>query len=372
MAIGLFMPGVMQKNQDVLTSALFNSVCEFAGREVKIIDFYKINKLEKLIRNDSDILKLDLNGISDASQDWCLVYEACKSFLKDNDIDTVICYKTLLRGGFRFGDEESSKKILDKLFKIPSYCFNFASTKKQFMFEVFIKACSDVCDNFYQYVSDPQEIILGKVFDFKNFKDLYYNSCRRRGSIVMPFYEYQLDNDSRSKLGDQEVPFTFYCSAVTDDRAYIVDMQTELESIEDWDVNIGTRDREHKSMMCSQDQYMFMLSQSKCSLVIKPYDHLAFSWTRFVECLYNNCLPLVWNDCNLQDISTIFPKTTEVIREFLLVDSVKSLTSKVDAFCEDEEARSSVINLLRSSIASKHVLDIQWLKNRWRKLEGLS
>ena len=114
-----------------------------------------------------------------------------------------------------------------------------------------------------------------------------------------------------------------------------------------------------------------MVSQSKCSMVGIPYDHQAFGWTRFCECLYNNCLPLVWSECSMQDIENAFPETTTVIRSNLLVYSVEDLVRKVDYFCDNEAKRENLIEMLKESIYKKHVLDIKWLRKRWQRLPGI-
>ena len=368
--VGVFLPGSLQKNQDVLTSAIFNSIHEFSNTEVKVIDFYSGNKLEKLLDDDIEVVKFDLNNLCDNLRNWSDVLEECKKFLVEQKFDTVVCYKMMMRANARFGDEKKIQRQVKNLADEPERGFDFQMTKKYSSFLTFIEACSEVCENFYQYVSDPMEPVLGKVFKFKNFKDLYYNAAKRRGSIVMPFYEYKLLEGMYTKLGKQEVPFTFYCSAVTDDRKYIADMQYEFESIECWDVNIGTKDKEHKRRMTTQREYMSMLSNSKCSLVIKPYDHQAFSWTRFVECLYSNCLPLVWDECKFQDIDGIFKEASKLTKEKLLVGSIDELKKKVSFFDENEDERQKTIKKLRVLIESTGIVGIQWLKDRWQKLEG--
>ena len=371
MAIGLFIPGAIQKNQEMLTAAFFNAVCRFAGREVKVIDFFNSDKLRKLITEDVEILKFDIVSVCDSLLDWNKVYDECCKFLVENNIDTAISYRILLSSVSKFGKEDKIAKQIAKTVERPDKGFNFVIAKKTTAYLQFIRACSTVCENYYHYTVDPQEPLLCNAFDFNNFADLYFNAAKRRGSIVMPFYEFELSKNELTPLGKQAVPFTFYCTALTDDRKFIADMRDDFENIDGWDVNIVNRDRKQRRTLTSQQQYMFMLSQSKSSLVIKSYDHQAFSWMRFEECIYNNCLPFVWDDCCLQDISNIYSDVSEIIKDRLFVGSIEELKEKVEYFDKHEKKRQKLVKEIRNSIEQKHVVDIQWLQDRWQKLKGL-
>ena len=369
--IGVFVPGVIQTNNNMLIHYFMNFLPDVIGDELKVIDFFKTNKMKNELEEKVDTFDIPLNDIVGSCSDWNQIAKEFDKYLEEGMFTTFICYKSLMDQSFlKFGLEANAIKHLKRAYDEPTRYMNYVSMQKKIAWLVFIDRCAKQADHFYQYVTDPQEADFGKIFDFKDFRRLYYNKAARTGSVLMPFYEYMLDKDSGEEL-EKLSPFTFFCSAVTESRHYIADMQEELENVDDWDVNIGTSDSKHRYQMIRQDEYFYSLKQSSTSLVIRPYDLEAFSWTRFCECLYNDCVPLVWNDCNFQDVETIFPEAIDFVKKNLLVGSIDELKQKVDEYDGNVKARHEAIDILKSAICKKHVLDIEWLRKRWQKLPGL-
>lgn len=369
--IGVFIPGNVQKFQKAIVRYFFDFIPLVVDDKVAYIDFYKNNLLKNEV-NAMDGVDFLIHDIANETGDWDKVRKAVDDMLTSNGFTTLIAYKSLIDGHcFYKGQEQKASKKLAKTRRSPKDVSSYVSSMRADGWLVFLEQCSKKVDYFYQYLVDPVEASIGDIAKFKSFELLYFNSCHRRNSLLMPFYEYMLDNDGRSKLGEQTVPFTFYCTVVGKSRQFLSSMQHELEGIEGWDVNIGTKDQVHRSRIVFQDDYFNMLSQSKCSLVVKPCDNEAFSWLRFCECLFNNCLPLVQDDCSLRDIERIYPEVASVIRHQLLVHDVDDLRCKVHYFDGSEQARQTLIKMLKDRIYSKHVCDIQWLRGRWQKLPGL-
>ncbi len=52
--------------------------------------------------------------------------------------------------------------------------------------------------------------------------------------------------------------------------------------------------------------YLDKLEESKFTMVIPSYDKHSFSIYRFIEALYQNCLPLIHRDCNIDDVQKSF------------------------------------------------------------------
>lgn len=369
--IGVFIPGNIQKFQKAIVRYFFDFIPLVVDDKVAYIDFYRTNLLKNEV-SMMDGVDFPIHDIANETGDWDEVREAVDDMLASNGFTTLIAYKSLIDGHcFYKGQEQKAFKKLVKTHQSPKNVSTYASSMRADSWLVFLEQCSKKVDYFYQYMVDPVEASIGSIISFKNFELLYFNSCRRRNSLLMPFYEYMLDNDSRSKLGEQTVPFTFYCTVVGKSRQFLSSMQHKLEGIDGWDVNIGTKDQAHRSRIVFQDDYFNMLSQSKCSLVVKPCDNEAFSWLRFCECLFNNCLPLVQDGCNLQDIEGIYPEVVSTVKHKLLVHDVDDLGRKVRYFDMNEQARQTLIGMLKDGVYSKHVCDIQWLHSRWQKLPGL-
>lgn len=369
--IGVFIPGNVQKFQKAIVRYFFDFIPLVVDDKVAYIDFYKTNLLKNEVgeMDGTDFLIRDIVGVT---HNWDEVREATDAMLKANGFTTLIAYKSLIDGHYFYkGCEKLASEKLSNTFQNPEKVSSYVSSMHTDAWLVFLERCSIQAKHFYQYMVDPVEASIGDIVGFKDFELLYFNSCKRRNSVLMPFYEYMLDNDSRSKLGEQVVPFTFYCTVVGKSRQFISSMQHELEGIPEWDVNIGTKDQDHKSKIVFQDDYFNMLSQSKCSLVLKPCDNEAFSWLRFCECLFNNCLPLVQDDCNLQDIESIYPEVAAVIKSQLFVHDVDELKRTVRYFDMNEQVRQTLIEMLKDRVYKKHVCDIQWLRKRWQRLPGM-
>ena len=371
--IGVFIPGRIQKNQRSLIRYFFNFLPEVVDDDIVAIDFYKNNSLKSQLRT-LDFVDFPLNSMIRDYGDWKRIAKEIDEFVYGNGFTTMVIYKAEIDQIInRYGEEHKIQICTSGAYEDRHKYFSYQSSAFKASRSMFVDRCgrSPKVKHFYQYIIDPLEPDYSNAFDLPDYKRLYYTACKRENTILMPFYEYMLSKDSRASLGKQVAPFTFYGTAVSKDRQWLADIQPELESIEGFDVNIATRDREHRSKIETQDDYFDMVSQSKCSLVGIPYDHQAFGWTRFCECLYNNCLPLVWAGCSTQDIDNAFPETTAIIKSNLIVDSVEDIVSKVDYFCSHETERETLLETLKESIYNKHVLDIQWLRKRWQRLPGI-
>lgn len=371
--IGVFMPGRIQKNQRSLIRYFFNFLPEVVDDDIVAIDFYNDNSLKNQLQV-LDFIDFPLNSMIRDYGDWSRIAKEMDEFIYDNGFTTMVIYKAEIDQVInRYGEEHKIRISTDRAYEDKHRYFNYQTSAFKVSRSMFIDRCglSLKLKHFYQYIIDPLEPDYSYAFDLPDYKRLYYTACKRENTILMPYYEYMLSKDSRSSLGEQVTPFTFYGTAASKDRQWLADLQPELESIDGFDVNIATKDREHRSKVETQDDYFDMVSQSKCSMVGIPYDHQAFGWTRFCECLYNNCLPLVWSECSMQDIENAFPETTTIIRSNLLVYSVEDLVRKVDYFCDNEAKRENLIEILKESIYKKHVLDIKWLRKRWQRLPGI-
>lgn len=51
-----------------------------------------------------------------------------------------------------------------------------------------------------------------------------------------------------------------------------------------------------------RDQYLEKISKSKYTLILPSYDNSCFSLYRFIESIYNDCLPLIHRDCTITEV----------------------------------------------------------------------
>lgn len=55
-----------------------------------------------------------------------------------------------------------------------------------------------------------------------------------------------------------------------------------------------------------RDTYLNLISKSKFTLILPSYDNECFSLYRFIESIYNDCLPLIHPECNISDVEKSF------------------------------------------------------------------
>lgn len=387
----IIIPGMIQLNQAVLIRYFIDFAASIACEDAVLLNTYKSNKLVKELQKldcEMDVIDFNLYDVLDSSKSYTFLRDKFDEMLKANNIEQVVFYKFVIEPSmFCVEQQHKFRQTIEDCYKFDRCDSNYVSYKRKISIAIAVDAaikCSSVKSVFHYFI-DPKEIELQKLYSDVilsrgiSFKSLYFNKCSRKKSILLPFYEYELNKDSRSKLGEQEDAFVFHSTANSPSRYFLIDLAKKLSNdsrIRDMDgfnfkvvannKAIRLNDYEKKKVS-KQDDYFDMLGKTKCSLVVKPYDNEAFSWARFCECLFNNCLPLVYEDCNMQDICTIFPEVVDVIEKSLLVnsDNLFDVVMKYDA---KESERQNLILELKSCISMKHVLDESWLKERCHKV----
>ncbi len=110
---------------------------------------------------------------------------------------------------------------------------------------------------------------------------------------------------SRSKIDDQskDYDFTFgYTVFPYGNRehyvSYVDDLVKKFDTINLYVKNNVTG--EDNSI--DRDVYLNKIAQSRYTLIIPSYDNNCFSLYRFIESIYNDCLPLIHKDCHIADV----------------------------------------------------------------------
>ena len=360
MAVGVWLNGTFNKQQELFNSYFFNMIPEFVSEDVVLIDKFDTNRLQGMLQHDAVKFRPEYAG------SWRDVVGNAADFITKHDIDTMIVFKTDMRNNFRYGLESSGVSLIERVEDDDQYGVGYATTRAQISNLMFVKAAADVCDNVYQYAIDPDEPRLDALFEFSAFRRLFFNACRRQNAVCMPYYEYALLQDYRNAVHVNDIDFCFHASAVNESRAWLAELKDELEAAEGADIKINIAGEKKPS---HQSDYFSRLLSSRFTAVIAAYDPESFSWPRFIEAAVCGCLPLVTADCNLQDIRGIFPDVTELIESELMCDTLEHAIALSREFSESK--RLALLGDIMNSDSLKRVTNLDWLSNRWSSLKGL-
>lgn len=363
----------------VLESFL-TALYEFVGKDVVLVNSSGLGVIDSVVPEGMKQIDFKTNEVVKRTGNWPDYIDECKKFLVDNDITTMFVIGSTMMQGKKFGEEHSIAKDIDRMLHEVNLRMNFVSMRTFYTRVQFINACSQVCKHVYHQVIDPQEPDYSRVFDFSNyveFVDLQFASRRR---VLMPYYEWYSFKDDQNSIesSGRNVAFTFGASAVTADRHYLIALVSEIEeglSKANLTYDILLRKKvevgESRTKFIDQRQYVYDLQYAAATIVVPAYDAEAFSWFRFVESASRGCVPLVYKECCLDSVKKCYPETYKVICDELIVNDAADVVEKAKKFSNDSE-RIKTCKKIQDAIASRHVFDIQWLRDRWHKLQGVS
>jgi hypothetical protein len=168
------------------------------------------------------------------------------------------------------------------------------------------------CDSMiHELVYDPCEVPLDHItlepFVYPKYK-LYhgYDIERYRIQRLDSLQYFLLESEkSRSVIGEvkKDYDIVFGFTAITKDREKSYDrIKAFLNSLSN--LKILTFEK-HKRLgidtFVDRDTYLSFIERARFTFIIPPYDLTHFSIYRFVESVYNNCLPLIGNDVKIDE-----------------------------------------------------------------------
>lgn len=349
--IGLLLNRTVSKGQTLITKNFLNSMIDILGKNVVIIDSNRSNKTKRLLQRD-DIAFMHIPW-DNASDNWKTYYDKCVNSCKD--IDTLIIFSSAIYevvghnnyGLFKGFDKRFSQGEYDHYTK-------YVIVKNLLAKYSIIKSCVDNNKKIIQFILDPQEPYFPSYFEtgtnayILNKNDLVY----------APSYEYALFNNATHVLHKTH-DFVFYCTALTEDRKYIVDNEYKLKTINSSDVQIHTSIKSNHNYV-SQEEYYDKLANSKYTLVIPSYDVSTFSIIRFLEAIANDCIPLVLDNCDLTDLKTTFPDIYDIVDKYLIVnlDNIHECIEQLDY--------ESILKLINDTNTIKNFKNLDYFKNIWK------
>lgn len=151
------------------------------------------------------------------------------------------------------------------------------------------------------YLYDPK---ITKISDLKYFKDknikyIYFNAYNYLDQKSINLFEYFCFKDIKKKNKDIDFCFGYTASPITE-RKYLSNFINK-NVIENDKILIFCKDKfTRRNNLIKQNEYFNIIKRSKYSLIAPSNDKTAFSFSRLLECISNDCIPLILEDCNLE------------------------------------------------------------------------
>lgn len=356
--IGVFYGAPVDKKYEQIIKLSINSICEFLGDDVVIIDTKVGNKLRRLL-GDHRYVKYTLKD----KHNWVDVYEEALGIIRRYNLKKIIYFRNEIVATYKNGNTGLIDAFEDKWSRGQyDHCFSFMLLRSVLHKYVFMKAASHMKCEVYQFFTDVQELAYCDVLQFAKYRKLYLANIKQRQFIFMPTFEYGLLSGEETE-NEKTIDFVFYCTSLTDDRKYIADQKNYFEGRDDWDCRVIVKGEQKE--IISQVSYDRKLSSAKYTLAIPAYDPKHFSIWRIFEALHFNCLCLIYGKCDLTDIKTTYPDLYEICIEYLIVDEFSEIDKKI---AELEPIRQDIINKIRSLGTYNKIINLEWCKARWKKM----
>lgn len=184
------------------------------------------------------------------------------------------------------------------------------------------------------YLYDPK---ISKLSDLKQLKTkdikyIYFNAYNYLEQKSINLFEYFCFKDIDKKEKDIDFCFGYTASPITE-RKYLSDFVNNY--IEENDkILIFCKDRfTGRNNLINQKEYFEKIKRSKYSLVAPSNDKTAFSFSRLLECISNNCIPFILNDCNLEILKENYIELYDYfISNNLIIDYNKNINEIIKNF----------------------------------------
>lgn len=354
----LFIAGTINKGQELITKYIISGIARSVN--VVVVDAFKGKKLESLLAGEN-VSFVKYEGME--FDDWEQVEAYNRKFISDNKIKNFIFIKHLMQNGIRNGDESTLRSFFKRYKSHTKMGMNYQSIKKALCFSLLIKNVIDSGAKTMSFMIDPLEPDYNNVISGNNVKNLFI--AVRPGLVYMPCYEMVLFEDAMKEDTHKQIDFAFYCTCFSSNREWMLKYKNTYDCTPGFDVHIiGRKDRNTECV--SQHEYYKILSTSKFTMCIPPYDKTSFSIIRFFEAVCRDCLCLVLNSCNLDEVLFTFPDIYGIIiKRGLVVDGFEVLPQKIQ---ELSPHREEVISEIKNTKSFRKIMNPDVVKARWSKL----
>lgn len=364
--IGIYLAGAIHSYYQEYVASVAETICAIS--DAVVIHSYKGNKANRLLNIDCDRLLYFDNKNFDC---WSELKENAVKFLKDNGIDIFIILTADIYNGWRYNDMSLLHKFCESRNTNDRCNWNFQMTKNLLCKYMIIESAFDVCDKVYQFVLDtgePDFSVCCEHFGYDKSKYRLLYIAQRKGIYTyMPCVEYgmmQKVKNADIDIYNKDTDFSFYASAVSKAREWVLEYKDMLQSIQNSIVEIIEKGTDKRQI--PQMEYMQLLGSSKFTLAISAYDAVSFSTMRMIDAAMCNCLCLIHNSCNDTDLKATFPDIYRIYKKydlFVEMEDIKDFISRLT-----NKKRNDIIREIKETKSWKRFSDINFIKKRWNKL----
>lgn len=225
------------------------------------------------------------------------------SFLKDIHIDDVWMFGAPLSEG---GHLKRGALGLSKNFRKNSY-MKFLSVAKYYIISYIALKIANEKKAFYREICyDPgeasvNEITEQKIMPTQGFEVYHGYDIAIYGMKKHSSYQYGLKAVGKTfPFASKDYDITFGYSFMTDERKKDHELMQKVYSDIQGKVNgnllYRSKKDDHDSLV-GKDEYMCLITESRYTFIIPAYMKGAFSCLRFIESIFYDCLPLVFDHC---------------------------------------------------------------------------
>lgn len=334
---------LMACNKGISSKYVFHTLCDIAipyfedhkdeydiyflssySTEKKVHNLFKKEKRKEFFHNiilyNQHCKNLDYK----TAKDWSEIYDNIN--LDDTDVfDKVIEIGSALSEGAYLKD----KKInYNKLFYNTAQ-FKYLSVRSVKQYLIFLYKIAKR-DNILleHYLIDPQEFNYFDIDETLKYERYFqYTSERLNFERKDNFLNtYKEKCGATKKFIDNDLDFVFGYTVLTKDREnnmfeYLSDNLKDLNTV------LLVKDK-YKGIdtFITKDKYLELLQRANYTLIIPAYDNTTFSIYRYIESIYNNCLPLILDTNDLTEVrKSIYIPDEIIISLESICDSINTL-----------------------------------------------
>lgn len=350
--IAIAMIGNIDKGQNKIIEFILNQLNDFVDDKV-FLDFYKGNKLQKLLHNEANFRKMSFENFNN----WDDIEKYTRKQLFD--IDKLFIFRTPMMSGIKIDDTSLVQKFKTNIAIDNQFSIKFVMIRKILEKCMVIKVASDMKKDIIQLVIDPQEIDFRDVFDFDYYKR--YFILKRNDDKYAPMYEYEMSKEICNN--EKEIDLFFIGSILTEDRHFLYNLNDKFDGIDNIEFKVFDKDK-FKDNRISQNEYYDLLSRSKYTLICRPYENNSFSIIRFFEAICNNCVPLILNDVDLSEILCTFEDIHDIIKRNKLIVKIDDIQNRIKKYDKDK----NIIKEIMKSKSFEKITNYQKVKKFYEKL----
>lgn len=372
--------------------AIFLQLYEIFGHNMTVLDFDEEYDLYKYLSGDTVLIK-------DGSW-YCDGYKELKERHQEilECVDNVLifgaqtngCDDRYTRALPKMYNIDTIKLELDKCHRKDDYGFVNVGTRKKLKNVlsrmVFLEQLGESDVNVFHYAVDPREPDFSLIIGKDRYKRLGALKSTLGPSKPIPFFEWGLNETYIQELGKYN-DFYYAGSVILPSRFYLRDVRkrfnkylTKTKPEKDgyrnplrgsFEVFYDNKNGKEKDVtVLSQDKYYYKLCISRYTYINPPFKSDEFNYTRFIEAIILNCIPLVDTKMNLDDLQLTYPEFYDIIIENkLFIDTDKtsymSIATRMRNYKENGD--SELIDKFKSTKAYQALMDVDKIRECWRK-----